>query len=373
MVGASCDSDPVGVALADGLPLWDPERDDALVVRQIRQETHDVKTFVLSPAKPARFRYRPGQFLTLDLEIGGEAIHRCYTISSTPTRPGTISITVKRVPGGPVSNFLHDTLKLGSVLHAVGPMGEFTFLDHPPAAKYLFLSGGSGITPLMSMTRALHDLADPRDVVFLHHARSPADIIFRRELDLIAGNLPNFRFVPVVEGDSPAERWHGFTGRISRALLDAAVPDFREREIFVCGPSPYMAAVRTILGDAGFPMAHHHEESFNFAELSASLDAGAAEAIPAPASAAKTFHVTFSKTNREVDCPSDMFVLEAARQAGMRLPSSCTKGLCGTCKCKLVSGEVEMKHAGGIRQREIDAGMILICCSTPKTDLIIER
>jgi ferredoxin len=99
------------------------------------------------------------------------------------------------------------------------------------------------------------------------------------------------------------------------------------------------------------------------------IEAEAQEAAPAK----RMFRVEFAKTRRVVECPEDMFVLEAARKAGIRLPSSCTKGLCGTCKSKLVSGTVEMKHAGGIRQREIDAGMTLLCCSKPTSDLVVER
>src|SRR5918993_6072970 len=139
--------------LAEAQP-WDSETDDVLVCRAVRQETHDVRTFVLAPRDPRLFAYKPGQFLTFTFEIGGETIHRCYTISAAPTRPHAVSITVKRVPGGPVSNWLHDNLKPGSTLKAVGPMGEFTHVDHP-GGKYLFLSGGSGITPSMSMARTI--------------------------------------------------------------------------------------------------------------------------------------------------------------------------------------------------------------------------
>lgn len=347
---------------------------------------------MLAPKNPTAFHYEPGQFLTLDLEIAGEAINRCYTISSAPTRPHAISITVKRVPGGPVSNFLHDTLKPGSELRAVGPMGDFTCFRHA-AGKYLFLSGGSGITPLMSMARTFHDLAIPRDIVFVHAARSPADIIFRDELELMARNQNGaFKFAPVCEGDAPREPWHGLKGRLSLQMLKLTAPDFMEREIFVCGPSPFMAAVRTMLGEAGFDMARHHEESFNFEELAAAepevaLEVAAAELAeaakqaeaPAPmgeapvAAPVTTYQVTFAKTGRTIEVPSDKFVLDMARRAGVRLPSSCSKGLCGTCKSKLNSGTVDMKHQGGIRQREIDAGMVLLCCSKPTSDLVVDR
>ncbi|MCB4770978.1 hybrid-cluster NAD(P)-dependent oxidoreductase [Ancylobacter sp. Lp-2] len=383
--------EPAALRLAASLPEWNPEADDALVVRAVRDETPDVKTFVLAPRSPCVFRYAPGQFLTLELEIGGETINRCYTIASAPTRPHTLSITVKRVPGGPVSNFLHDHIKPGSVIRAVGPMGDFScFLQGAGGAggrapKYLFLSGGSGITPLMSMARSFHDLAEPRDITFVHAARSPVDIIFRDELELMARNQPGqFRFAPICEADSPFEPWHGLRGRLNLGLLNHIAADYKEREIFVCGPSPFMAAVREMLKGAGFDMARHHEESFDFAELASAEPQIAAEVIAAEAIEAEaearaaepqvaTYTVTFAKQNRSIEVRSDTFVLDAARRNGVRLPSSCSKGLCGTCKSKLVSGTVDMKHGGGIRQREIDASMALLCCSKPTSDLVVDR
>ena len=130
-------------------------------------ETHDVKTFVFhSPDYPA-LAYEPGQFLTVSPVIDGQSISRCYTLSSTPTRPFTFSITVKRVPGGAVSNWLHDNLKAGDAMAASGPAGVFTPVAGP-ARKLLYLSAGSGITPLMAMTRAAADLHADLDIVFVH-------------------------------------------------------------------------------------------------------------------------------------------------------------------------------------------------------------
>ena len=158
-------------------------------------------------------------------------------------------------------------------------------------------------------------------------------------------------------------------------MLSLIAPDFLTREVFVCGPAPYMAAVKAMLEAAGFDMARYHEESFNFAQLTASeqsevLVAEVASDLEIPV---KTFKVEFTKTRRAIDVPENMTVLEAAKRAGMRLPSSCTQGMCGTCKSKKVSGSVTMTHQGGIRQREIDAGMVLLCCSKPTSDLVIER
>lgn len=346
-------------------PVWNPELDETLVCRAVRDETHDVKTFVFEAPEPRRFAFQPGQFMTFEVELAGETVNRCYTIASSPTRPHRIAITVKKIPGGPVSTWLHDNLKPGVSLKALGPMGDFTCAAHP-AAKYLFLSAGSGITPLMSMTRAHHDLDSPADIAFVHSARSPADLIFRGELDLMARQRSSLKVTSVCLADSPNEAWNGFRGQLDLKRLELIVPDFREREVFVCGPAGYMAAVRDMLAEAGFDMGRHHEESFDF---------GAGETAPEPdgEAAVQSFKIEFATTRRSLDCPSDRFILDAAKAAGVRLPSSCTKGMCGTCKSRLVSGTVEMTAAGGIRQREIDQGLILICCSKPTSDLVIER
>ncbi|WP_342151531.1 hybrid-cluster NAD(P)-dependent oxidoreductase [Methylorubrum sp. SB2] len=368
-------SEPAARRLTASTP-WDAEADDRLVCLAVRDETHDVKTFVLAPKEPRLFAYAPGQFLTFSFEIGGETIHRCYTISSTPTRPHAVSFTVKRMPGGPVSNWLHDNLKPGDTVRALGPMGDFSCFQHP-APKYLLLSGGSGVTPMMSMARTFYDLAEARDVAFVHSARTPTDIVFRAELETMARLDKNFRFHAVCEADAPDEAWTGPKGRLSLDILRQVVLDFMDREVFVCGPKPYMDAVKAMLKDAGFDMARHHQESFDFGELPEAEQAAAAEAEKsldaAPARGVRTFRVEFAKTRRVLECPEDTTVLDAARKAGIRLPSSCAKGLCGTCKSKLTKGTVSMSHAGGIRQREIDAGMALLCCSKPTSDLVVER
>lgn len=361
---------------------WDGDRDGPLICCQVRPETHDVKSFLFEPAAPKQFRHRPGQFLTLELEIGSEKVNRCYTISSPPTRPHTLSITVKRHPGGKVSNWLHDNLKPGVSIPVLGPAGEFSCTLHP-ANKYLFLSGGSGITPLMSMARTFYDLGEDANIVFAHSARSPDDLIFRRELDMMAAGLSHFKPVFVCDSAPPASNWPGFTGFLSLAMLRAITRDFAQREIFCCGPAPYMANVRAILNGIGFDMRHYHEESFSFEARDAVTSPSIVEPVPSPSSPAtspsspaksqQNFKIEFTKTGRAITCAPDQFILNAAKAAGLRLPSSCTQGLCGTCKAKKLSGDVVMTHKGGIRQREIDQGFFLPCCSKPLTDVVIEK
>lgn len=275
-----------------------------------------------------------------------------------------------------MSNWLHDNLQPGAAVRVLGPAGEFTCARHP-ARKYLFLSAGSGVTPLMSMSRAHHDLAEDRDILFVHSARTPDDIIFARELDLIASNHTNFRTSFVVERVGARTNWPGVTGFLTLPLLKLIAPDFMEREIFTCGPAPYMKAVRDLLDEAGFDRKQYHEESFSFETLAQTAsDEVLAELVPPVEggdAATKQYTVSFAKSNREISCGSEQHVLDAARQSGVRLPASCTQGMCGTCKVKLVSGQVEMKHNGGIRQREIDQGMVLLCCSKPLSDLVIDK
>ncbi len=356
---------------------WTSDAEETLVCCQVRQETHDVKSFFFMSKEGRTFAFEPGQFITLELEIDGETINRCYTISSAPTRPHTISITVKRVPGGKVSNWLHDNLRAGDAIRVLGPAGEFTCARHA-AGKYLFLSAGSGITPLMSMSRSHHELGEDRDIVFVHSARTPEDIIFARELDLIAANQQRFRTSFVCERQGQRTTWPGITGFLTLPLLRLIAPDFMEREIFTCGPAPYMKAVRDMLEEAGFDRARYHEESFSFDALPAAEQAAASEGASVPANGAEAgseikFSVTFAKTHRDIECGAHEHVLDAAKRAGLRLPSSCTQGMCGTCKVKLVAGQVDMRHNGGIRQREIDQGMVLLCCSKPLSDLVVDK
>lgn len=356
---------------ANSHPTWDA--DNPLICCHITQETHDVKSFFFKPEKFANFQFLPGQFITLELAINGETIHRSYTVSSSPARPHTLSITVKRQPNGIVSNWLHDHLKVGDHLAVLPIAGDFS-CALAPAKQYLFLSGGSGITPLMSMSRSFVDLAENTDIVFIHSARAPEDIIFRQELDLMAFNQPQFRTAFVCEKADAS--WHQPTGYLTIDLLKQIAPDFLQRKVFTCGPAPYMTAVRAMLKNADFDMSHYHEESFNFAELSvsndANLDAGTATNSGLETNS-KGFSVELSKSGSTISCAANQFVLNAAHNAGYRLPSACSKGLCGTCKSKLISGKVDMQHNGGIRPREIAQGLFLPCCSKPLSNLVIER
>ncbi|WP_094779020.1 hybrid-cluster NAD(P)-dependent oxidoreductase [Paraburkholderia ribeironis] len=349
-----------------GGTLWASNEQQTLTCCRVVDETHDVKSFEFQIGDGTPVRFEPGQFMTVSANVQGQSVERCYTISSPPTRPYLLSITVKRVPGGTMSNWLHENMKPGNQLRAYGPSGSFTPASGR-AAKSLYLSAGSGVTPLMSMTRASIDLGLDRDIVFVHSARTPADIVFRKELQRLVELSGGLRTFFVCEGLGDEEDWSGPTGRLSLQLLSEWVPDYAEREVFTCGPAGYMSAVRELLREGGHDPARYHQESFDIA-------AGAAPEPAAPENdtAHETFTVKLSRSSKTFTTRASETVLSAARKAGVPIPSSCSQGICGTCKTKVLEGTVDMKHNGGIRDREVQKGFRLLCCSRPTSDLVLE-
>ena len=362
-----------------GTGLLDPEAelDQEMVLRRRVQVTHDVVTLVLEPTRPGAFAFQPGQFVTLVVDVDGVPVERCYTISSPPTRPHLLTVTVKRMEGGVLSPHLHDRLVPGDRVGVRGPCGDFSIAAHP-ASRYLLLSAGSGITPTLSTVRAMADLAELDDVVVVHSARTPADLACGHELEALAATHPGLRVVWVCEDDSPGSAaWTGPRGRLDSDLLAAHVPDVAEREVFTCGPPGYMSATRQLLLDLRVDPARCHEESFTIGQAGAPVLEPVAEPVALPTELAERIvdvaaTVTFGRSGRQVACPLGMTVLAAATAAGVDLPSSCGGGLCGTCKSGLLAGRVEMSHQGGIRPREIAAGQFLPCCSTPDGDIVVD-
>jgi ferredoxin-NADP reductase len=326
-------------------------------------------------AQPVLFFFKPGQFVTLELEIDGQPVMRSYTISSSPSVPYSFSITVKRMPGGVVSNWLHDNLAAGDELAVHGPVGLFNCIDFP-SDKVLMLSGGVGITPLMSMMRWYFDTNATVDVEFIHSARSPKDIIYHRELAHIFSRISDFKLHIVCEhSDELGEAWYGFRGYLNQKMLELMTPDFMEREIFCCGPTPYMNAVKHLLESNGFDMSHYHEESFGATPAEVRKDvkelaAEAAEAEPVPV--ADQHQVAFVATGKSIRVDPGETVHAAAAKLGLHIPKACGMGICGTCKVMKTAGEVSMEHNGGITDEDVAEGYILSCCSVPQGDVVID-
>lgn len=298
-------------------------------VMGITQETPDTKTFWLRPN--ARFgSFRPGSYVTLQLSIDGQVFARSYSLSSPPRPDGLISFTVKRVPGGRVSNWLADTVRPGQVVELSAPQGQFVLPAKLPK-KLLMISAGSGITPVMSMLRQLSVAASRPEIVFLHFARTPDDIIFRAELERIASMNAGIRLEFCVESASTAVSaeppWTGALGRVSDAFLSGIAPDFASLDTFLCGPSGFMQAVLQIYERAGADLSKLRYERFN-TEFDASqfLD--------------HTQLVRFVRSGTERLSNRPRTILEEAEGAGLRVEFGCRAGNCGTCRCRKTRGVV---------------------------------
>ncbi|NJL82420.1 MAG: FHA domain-containing protein [Chloroflexaceae bacterium] len=400
------------------LPTWQGD----LAVRCVRivEETVDVKTFSFAAEPPLLFSYKPGQFVTLDLMIAGKSVKRSYSISSTPSRPHLLEITVKRVPTPPdnpdappglVSNWLHDNVKVGSEIKLKGgPLGKFTCADHP-GTKLLFISAGSGITPMVSMSRWLYDTASKRDVVFFHSARTPSDIILREELEQLSARWPNFTLAVSTTRPERGRPWMSFSGRLSEAMLMIIAPDFRDRTVYVCGPGGFMEGVKSLMAGLNFPMENYFEESFGGAKgkkktaapppppatLAASNGAtdssepapttGAVAAkspkpaAPVAASVAPTTPsvaggkpmIVFAQSGQEIAGDDTLFILDLAEENGISLTSGCRAGSCGACKVKKREGEVAYDgEPHGLDSSDQAAGYILTCIARPVGRVVVE-
>ncbi len=254
---------------------------------QVINETHNVKTFRFVVDSPGLFNYKPGQFVTLQLNIRGKLVKRCYTISSTPSRPYTLDITIKLVHflaednssvslikkfpksselpnpiAGLVNNLLYKKLGVGSKITISQPMGKFPDFANL-SQKLLLISAGIGISTLMSITRWLCDTVSNVDIIFVHSARTPKDIIFLKELELMALRYPNFKLVITVTRPEAGSSWYGYTGRLNGAILPAIAPDYQERNVYVCGSDSFRKTMKSLMQGLSLPMENYYEETLD--------------------------------------------------------------------------------------------------------------
>ncbi|SER47397.1 Ferredoxin-NADP reductase [Tranquillimonas rosea] len=324
-------------------------------------EAPDVATFAFRAPSGAWFDYLPGQFITLELPVPGGPVQRTYTISASPSRPLTISVTVKAQADSVGSRWMLDHLRPGDTIRAWGPAGLFT-LPARPDRKYLFIAAGSGITPMMSMASYLYDYGDQPDARLIACARRPSELIFRQRLIHMASRVPGLRLSFVVEEEEPYAVWTGYLGRFNQLMLSLMAPDYLEREVYCCGPAPFMQVVRDSLNALGFDMDHYHQESFVAPVETPADEPPIDDVIPQEAADAE---IDFARSGVSIACHETDTVLAISRAQGVRIPFGCTFGVCGTCKVRKLSGEVHMVHNGGISEDDIADGYILACCSNP--------
>lgn len=307
----------------------------------------------------SRFHYLPGQFLLLAVEIDGQTQHRAYSLCSSPTRPHTLAVTIKRVPGGKVSNYLIDTLQPGMTLRATPPQGNF----HLPArlpAELVLLSAGSGITPMLAISRALQDLGMPCRIHFVHSARHAGDVIALDELQALA-TLQGFRLTLLLE--TPSDTLACLPGRLDSDRLAAVTAGLTDYQLLLCGPAGYLEAVHQLLDNpryAGVPVA---EEQFSPA--TSSTDPGQVET----GDQRDGYALRVPAFGTDSQIAADETLLDALEREGLPIIGACRAGVCGSCKCKVEQGEVESTSQLALTPDQIADGYVLACSSKARSDV----
>jgi ferredoxin-NADP reductase/DMSO/TMAO reductase YedYZ heme-binding membrane subunit len=357
---------------AAGPKLWS----GPLRVARIVKETPDVRTFrFASPdGRPLPFQHLPGQYLVLSLQIDGKRVNRTYTIASSPARPDYCEITVKREENGLASGHLHDNLREGDVINISAPAGRFTF-DGSQSKSIVLIGGGVGITPLMSILRYLTDRSWQGDIHFLYSAKSPHDIIFRRELDDLQRRFPNLHLHLTLTRAGSAD-WNGPKGRINAEVLRKAVPDLATHPVYICGPASMMEPTIQLLRELGVPPAQIKSEAFiaaKRAEAPAPADSPAAAISPAtPSDDSAVATLTFARSAKSVPLAPDKTLLELGEEAGLDLDFECRSGICGRCKARMLSGSVTMEVQEALDANDKSKNFILLCQAKSSGDVTIE-
>ena len=343
--------------------------DDRLRCLSVTQEAPGVKTFRLAPASGAIVRFHAGQFVTLRLPLPSGDVWRCFTIASSPLQEAAIDLTIK-IQGETLGNagainasgtaWMHHHLHAGMEIAAKPATGPFCLM-HPPERPLLLVSAGSGATPMAAIARFLRDIGDQTPVHYIHLARTPAEWLFKAEIEAIAASLGSWKLDWLT---SAAQ------GRPSAETFAAMAPDLAEREVFCCGPAGFMAAFETAHAQAGGPADAFRKEAFlaiPIPELAVTQTAALE-----PETMRGSFTLRFEPSGKSVAIGPEETVLTAAGRLGIAISYACGDGICGTCRITKLEGVVEMNHQGGIEDDEVAAGDILACCAYPRSHLVLK-
>src|SRR3546814_414562 len=300
-------------------PLW-TSRELRGRVEKVVKETEDAATLVIKPGWGWRWSHRPGQYIGIGVPVDGKFQWRSYSVSSPTKRRGrTIAITIRAMPEGLLSSHLVNGLTPGTIVRLAAPEGDFTLPD-PPPARMLFLVGGSGVTPVMSMLRTLDRRGTMPDVVMHYSSPTPDRMIFRDELLALEKKHEGFTL----------HQLHTDTdGILDLGELDAICSDWRERETWACGPSPMLDAISGHFEAAGL------EDQLHLERFTLELGGAGGEGGT----------LTFRNSGKQVDADGATTILEAGEEVGVGMPFGCRMGICPTCTLTLVSGTVQIGRA----------------------------
>ncbi len=331
----------------DYLDLFNPLRSGADLrgrIVQVDPETADATTITIQPGRDWA-GHVPGQYIRIGIDIDGVRHWRAYSLTSIAGRPdGLITITPKAIPDGLVSTHLAHRAAPGTLVMLDQATGDFVLPSTAPA-KVLFLTAGSGITPVMGMLR--NRLADLRDVVLVHSAPTAADVVFGDELRALAAT----------GAVTLLERHTDIDGMLAVTELDTLVPDWRERETWACGPTGLLDALEGAWAQAGVA-ERLHTERFR----------------PTVLVVGEGGTLTFTSSGVTVEADGGRPILDSAEEAGVLMPSGCRMGICFRCVLPLREGAVRDLRTGGITYAVAgDGTRIQTCISAPAGDCQIEH
>jgi ferredoxin-NADP reductase len=322
-------------------PLWSTQELRGRIER-IERETADAVTVLIKPGWEWE-GHRPGQYLRVGFAVNGKHHWRAYSITSDPGRPdGFISITPKLLESGAVTPYIVREAKPGTIVRLGGVEGTFVLPEEPPE-RLLFVSAGSGITPVMSMLRSLDRDGGLRDVVHLHSARTEEDIIFGGQLQRLEQRHDGYRLEKRLTREQDR--------RLAPSDLDELCPDWRERETFACGPAELLdglAAHWEREGDTG----RLHMERFQPIIGEGDGEHGDGGTI------------RFLKSGVNAQSDGDKPILVAGEEAGASLPFGCRMGICHTCVGQLCSGRIRDLRSGVVHGS--DGEMVRTCVNAPE-------
>lgn len=298
-------------------PLWSARELRGRVV-DVKAETRDSATLVIEPGWGFEFRFTPGQYIGIGILVDGRWHWRSYSLTSVPNWTDSahrgkqlISITVKAMPEGFLSTHLVGGVEVGTIVRLAAPQGGF-MLPEPPPAKVLFLTAGSGITPVMSMLRTMDRRGELPDVVHVHSARTDVDVLFGAELAELHDKHPSYVLRQHLTGEN---------GKFELSALDELYPDWRERETWACGPAAMLDEIEHYWAQAGLA-DRLHIERFEI-ERGAVGEGGT---------------VAFARSDRSTEVDGATSLLQAGESAGVQMPFGCRMGICQTCVVTIVDG-----------------------------------